>query len=114
MQKRPFGVRKKHAKRAQQQTCLTAVSFIRTIPSALELHQISIRRFAGRWSRTLRAAKKAAAVGAFCASPCAPLLAGLFTAGGELHPALKQTFCAILYAPRIQIATGIFAKAEGS
>lgn len=68
MQKRPFGVRKKHAKRAQQQTCLTAVSFIRTIPSALELHQISIRRFAGRWSRALRACQKAL----FCRARCLP------------------------------------------
>lgn len=48
-----------------KQTRVIAVSFIRTIPSALEFHQISTTKIA--------------------------VVVG-YTTGGELHPALKQAF----------------------
>lgn len=58
---------------AEKQIEQLSVSFIRTIPSAPESHRVSGCQAAGRG------------------------LAGtLLTAGGELHPALKQTFYGVL------------------
>ena len=54
---------------AEKQIEQLSVSFIRTIPSAPESHRVSGCYAAGRG-----------------------LVAMPFTAGGELHPALKQTF----------------------
>ena len=52
-------------KKGARAVSLTLVSFIRTIPSALESHQIST---------------------------CYKQVVAGYTAGGEFHPALKQTF----------------------
>ena len=54
---------------AEKQIEQLSVSFIRTIPSALESHQIST---------------------------CYKQVVAGYTAGGEFHPALKQTFWLLL------------------